>query len=156
MPEPEVDNPTKYENADGSFEGSPISGKVGKIDFPGTPFNEHENYRPSKKVIIVTTDKMVWNNKAYSFDYNYLYQATQFLNEESRKSPVILQMPHLRVNPWLSFDGTHQVIFTLQSIAQANACQKQPQIVELNERQFFNPDLSNYEICKKLLSSKWS
>jgi hypothetical protein len=39
----------------------------------------------------------------YSFDYNYLYQATNYKHEESKKAPIVIQMPHLRLFPKLSF-----------------------------------------------------
>jgi hypothetical protein len=55
-------------------------------------------------MIIVTTDTYMMKNNVYSFDYNYLYQAKKFENEY--KSPVVLQMPNLRLNPRISFEAT--------------------------------------------------
>lgn len=31
------------------------------------------NYCPSQKVVIVTTERYMFKNKCYSFDFNYLY-----------------------------------------------------------------------------------
>jgi nicotinic acid phosphoribosyltransferase len=67
-------------------------------------FWETENYLPSKKVLIVTTDTYFMKNHTYSFDYNQLYQASKFDNEI--KAPIVIQMPHMRLNPRVSFEST--------------------------------------------------
>jgi len=55
-------------------EGSPLSAKARRFEFPGgTAFFESDNYKPLKKVLILTTEKQLWGNKAYSFDFNFLY-----------------------------------------------------------------------------------
>ena len=95
-------------------------------------------YRPSKKIIILTNERHMHDNKCYSFDYNYLFSAMRFKNEKSKKAPIIIQMPHLRLNPRMSFETVHQLIFSMQYIAK-------------HHEQY------NYkcrDVCKKLLSSK--
>lgn len=44
-------------------------------------FWETETYRPSMKVVILTTDRYLYKSHCYSFDYNYLYQAFKFRHE---------------------------------------------------------------------------
>jgi hypothetical protein len=58
----------------------------------------------------------------YSFDYNYLYQATNYKHEESKKAPIVIQMPHLRLFPKLSFQYALQLLFTIQNVALAISC----------------------------------
>lgn len=70
-------------------------------------FWESKLYRPAKKIIIVTNERYMHENKCYSYDYNYLYSAMRFKNEKSKKAPIIIQMPHLRLNPKLSFESVH-------------------------------------------------
>jgi len=76
-------------------------------------FWETEEYRPFKKVIVLTTQRYLEKCLCYSFDYNYLFQASKFKNEHSKASPVIITMPHLRLNPKITFEAAHQLIFTL-------------------------------------------
>ena len=76
-------------------------------------FWESKLYRPHNKMVIFTTERYLNKNHCYSFDYNYLYQATKFKNEQSKKSPIVIQMPHLRCNPKISFEIIHQLIFAL-------------------------------------------
>jgi len=75
---------------------------AGKDEFQ--TFWETEEYRPGKKVLIFTTDRQLFKSHCYSFDYNYLFQAQAFMHEESKKAPIIIQVPHLRLNPKISFD----------------------------------------------------
>lgn len=44
-------------------------------------FWESKLYRPHNKMVIFTTERYLNKNHCYSFDYNYLYQATKFKNE---------------------------------------------------------------------------
>ena len=44
-------------------------------------FWETETYRPSMKVVILTTDRHLYKSHCYSFDYNFLYQAFKFRYE---------------------------------------------------------------------------
>ena len=74
-------------------------------------FWEMEGYKPYKKMLIVTTEHYQMKNHCYSFDYNYLFQAQKFENEF--KSPIVIQMPHLRLNPKISFEQTNQLIISL-------------------------------------------
>ena len=53
--------------------------KNSKIKYDGfQTFWETENYKPYKKVLIVTTETYMMKNEAYSFDYNHIFQASKF------------------------------------------------------------------------------
>ena len=70
-------------------------------------------------MLIVTTDRDMLQSKCYSFDYNYLFSAQKFRYEESKRVPIIIQVPHLRLQPKQSFEPVLQLIFGLQTIALA-------------------------------------
>ena len=106
-------------------------------------------------MVILTTQRYLEKSLCYGFDYNYVFQATKFKNEHAKVSPVIITMPHLRVNPKISFEATHQLIFTLQNVAQAISCGKQEPHKIIDGKLLENPEHSSFEICKKLLCSKY-
>ena len=76
------------------------------------------------------------------------------MHEESKKAPIVLQLPHMRLNPKVSFDIALQTVFALQNVAQALSCQMQQPEKCVEGEIYNNPDLSGFEICKKLLSSR--
>jgi hypothetical protein len=98
---PQIAKPEEQIQAEGQS-------KPGFLTFWESPY-----YKPHSKVLIFTTEKHLNENKCYSFDYNHLFQAYGFQEEEPRKSPVVLQIPHLRANPRVSFHSVHQLIFAL-------------------------------------------
>lgn len=55
-------------------------------------------------MLILSTDRWLFKSRCYSFDYNYLFQARKFMHEQSKKAPIVLQLPHMRLNPKVSFD----------------------------------------------------
>lgn len=59
------------------------------------------------------------------------------------------------MNPKISFDVVHQMIFTLQYISHAVHLETQANHLIINGKLFENPEISSFEVCKKLLSSKW-
>ena len=55
----------------------------------------------------------------------------------------------------MSFDAVLQTIFTLQNVAQALSCKKQKSQKCVEGETYNNPMMSEFGICKKLLSSKF-
>lgn len=53
-------------------------------------FWESGQYQVHKKVIILTTEKHFPRNTAYSYDFNHIYQASLFKNEDAKTAPVVL------------------------------------------------------------------